>query len=113
MKKFRESKVFSIMCEVILMIIKKINLSKNTEPDRYECINCKNVLDRAQECQCGSYRFFFNSKKYEIKGSKIVCGCEKGKLEHICHSDCDDGFIEEYICSRCKNIIAIYEYMEY
>ena len=28
MKKFRESKVFSIMCEVILMIIEKTNLLK-------------------------------------------------------------------------------------
>ena len=81
MKKFRESKVFSIMSEVILMIIEKTNLLKNTEPDRYECINCKNVFDRAQVCKCGSYTFLLNSKKYKIRGSKIVCGCEKGKLE--------------------------------
>lgn len=113
MKKFRDSKVLSIICEAILMIIEKSNLLKNSEPDRYECINCKNVFDRAQECQCGSNIFLLNSKKYEIKGSEIVCGCEKGKLKSICHYDCDDGFIEEYICSRCKNVISIYEYMKY
>ena len=90
------------------MIIEKTNLLKNIEPDRYECINCKQVFNKAQKCQWGVNRFLLNSKKYEI-----ICGCKKGKLKSICHSDCDDGFIEEYICSRCKNVISIYEYMEY
>lgn len=54
-----------------------------------------------------------NSKNYEINNSTIICGCGKSKLKNICHYDYDDGFIEEYICNRCKNIISIYEYLEY
>ena len=113
MKKITENKVFFIICEVILMVIEKTNLFKETEPDRYECVSCKNIFDKAQECRCGGNRFILNSKKYKIKGFKITCGCGKGQLKNTGHYDCDDGFIEEYICSKCKNVISIYEYMEY
>ena len=113
MKKITESKVFSIICKVALFIIKRTNLLKETEPDRYECINCKNVFDKIQECKCGGNRFIFNSRKYKIKRFEIICECGTKNWENVVHYDCDDGFIEEYICSRCKNIISIYEYMEY
>ena len=42
----------------------------------------------------------------------ITCVCEKGKLINVAHYDCEDGFFEEYECSRCKNTISIYEYIE-
>lgn len=85
MKKITESKVFSIICEVALFIIKRTNLLKETEPDRYECINCKNVFDKIQECQCGGNRFILNSRKYKIKRFEIICECGKktGKMLHI------------------------------
>jgi len=113
MNKFREGKFFYIVCNIILKIIKKTNLLKDADPDRYECINCNNIFDVSQQCQCGGNKFLLNSKNYEIKNSTIICGCGKSKLKNICHYDCDDGFIEEYICNRCKNIISIYEYLEY
>ena len=44
MNKFREGKFFYIVCNIILKIIKKTNLLKDADPDRYECINCNNII---------------------------------------------------------------------
>ena len=67
MNKFREGKFFYIVCNIILKIIKKTNLLKDADPDRYECINCNNIFDVSQQCQCGGNKFLLNSKNYEIK----------------------------------------------
>lgn len=115
MKKFKESieeKVLYIIHEVILMIRKKIKFPSCMSLERYECINCKAIFDKAQVCECGSNRFLLNTEKYKINDYGITCGCGKGKLKNLAHYDCCDGFFEEYECSRCKNIISIYEYIE-
>ena len=112
MTKFIESIVLSIISEGILMIREKINFPKNMNLDRYECVNCKAIFDKAQLCECGSNRFLLNTVKYKINDYRIACGCGKGKLKNLAHYDCYDGFFEEYECSRCKNIISIYEYIE-
>lgn len=113
MKKFTETKLFSIIGELIFRIMEKSKIFENIEPDKYECINCKRIFDKPQECQCGGTRYIINPTKYKVEGNQILCGCKKGKLNHYCHYDCYDGFIEEYRCSRCKNILSVYEYMEY
>lgn len=113
MKKFTETKLFYAICELIFNITKIIMIFKKDKPNKYECINCKKIFDKPQECQCGGTKYVINPRKYNVEGNQILCGCKKGELEHYCHYDCYDGFIEEYICSRCANTISIYYYMEY
>lgn len=73
-------------------------------------MSCNKIYDKPQECTCGSKKFIYNSRKYKIEDGSIVCGCGKGNLESNIHYDCDDGFLEEFLCVKCKNRISIYEY---
>ena len=103
-----------MMYEGILIIRAIIKVPKGLSLERYECINCKAILDKAQVCECGSNRFLLNTVKYKINDYGITCECgRKGKLKNLCHYNCCDGsFFEEYECSGCKNIISIYEYIK-
>lgn len=115
MNRLRESikdKVLSMIYEGILIIRAIIKVPKGISLDRYECIDCKAIFDKAQICECGSNRFLLNTEKYKMNDFGITCVCEKGKLINVAHYDCEDGFFEEYECSRCKNTISIYEYIE-
>lgn len=113
MNNFIKTKLLYPILNLVFDIIDLINKFKKKKPTQYECTNCHKIHENPKKCECGGTRYIIDPRKYRIENDEILCGCKKGELEHECHCDCEDGFIEEFRCSRCFNLISIYQYIDY
>lgn len=113
MKNFIKTKILFPIFDVIFAISDIINKFKKKKPTVYECTNCHKIHENPKKCECGGTRYIVNPKKYRMEGDRVLCKCKNSELEPECHYDCDDGFIEEYGCSKCFNHISIFQYFDF